>query len=263
MSISPVGLNGFLPFNDSTHMTNNSNVLIPFGDWVNVGTGPGTLRMLTAYNQLRVACSATGPTESGFDETVSVYLIKKDQSVEVPEGLDAWVQPVGTSDNGNPVYVRLDPPVAVPEEEEDEIDPNDTPVLTPGAYASGKVMGGVLRFIGSLEGPSGLLRSILLRSKSVQTSDFTLYLFSSNPSASTFTDGADPVLDPSDINKLIGAFTLTEPDSTLGVSLYQLADINQAVSSPTSSLFGVLLAGGAATFVAADDVSVALGVEQA
>ena len=140
-----------------------------------------------------------------------------------------------------------------------------TPVVTAAAaYASGNVVGGKMTFAGCVDGAgSGLLQSIRLAFRSVQTVGFKLWLFAADPAASTFTDKAAPSIASADVDKLIGVYALGGGgDSGLGVhTLYTLDGIGKAFSVASgAALYGVLTTTGAPTFAATGDLSVALGI---
>ena len=70
-----------------------------------------------------------------------------------------------------------------------------TPAVTAGsAYTAGNIVGGLLRFANCFRAaqPTGLLQSVQIVSKSVQTTGFKLYLFSQQPTHTTWTDRSAP-----------------------------------------------------------------------
>lgn len=136
---------------------------------------------------------------------------------------------------------------------------------TSPAYAAGDLVGGVLTFADCLSVlKGGILNSIKLRSKSVQTAGFKLYLFSANPAATTWTDNAAPNLNAADLPNLIGMYSLTGNDSGLGtMTIYSLDGIGSIIENTASSnLYGVLVTTGTPTLVSTTDLSVSIGVVQ-
>ncbi len=133
------------------------------------------------------------------------------------------------------------------------------------AYSAGDVVGGVLSFASALpafSGGVGLLQSIKITCKSVQTAGFKLYLFSANPSNTTWTDNAAPNMNVADLPNLLGVYSLTGNDSGLGtMTIYNLDGIGKVVNvNSSTTLYGVLVTTGTPTLTSTTDISVALGI---
>ena len=140
--------------------------------------------------------------------------------------------------------------------------PSVTPAISTSAYSAGNVVGGLLAFTNAVDAAqSGLLENATLNILSVQTAAFTLYLFSANPSASTFNDKAAPNIAAADVPKLIDAISLATPLSGLGThTLYAADSIGRAVVLAATTLYAVLITTGTPTFASASDVTVSLGI---
>jgi hypothetical protein len=83
-----------------------------------------------------------------------------------------------------------------------------TPVVQNAAYSSGNAMGG-LQAVG-LGKSTGIFNGFMIASKGGSTTAMTIYIFDTNPSASTSTDKTAFVLGAADVAKLaITPFTLT------------------------------------------------------
>jgi hypothetical protein len=136
--------------------------------------------------------------------------------------------------------------------------PSVTPSTTVGAYTAGQEVGGLMTFpIGGAG--SGLLESIRVTSKSVQTTSLKLYIFDTNPTNSTWSDKTTPAINAADVSFLRGVFSLSSPDSGLGThTIWNLEGI--ACSFIGASLYGVLVCVGTPTFASASDITVKLGV---
>ena len=128
------------------------------------------------------------------------------------------------------------------------------PTVTPtSAYASGAVVGGVMTF--NNVPLSGVLETAHIKLGSVQTAEFRLYLFSSAPVASNFSDFAAPAIAAADITKVIGLIDFTTSFSDLGThTFYELTGIGKAMTSTTGTIYGVLVAKAAVTFTTATDI---------
>lgn len=137
-------------------------------------------------------------------------------------------------------------------------------VTASSAYAAGNLVGTIIDFgacVGTTGG--GVLQSVRLSSKSVQTATFKLYLFSQNPSNGTYTDKSAPGINAADIPFLIDVFTLSIADSGLGThTIYSLDAIAKAFVTTNSQthLFGLLITTGTPTFASTSDLSVSLGI---
>lgn len=137
-------------------------------------------------------------------------------------------------------------------------------VTASSAYAAGNLVGTIVDFgacVGTTGG--GVLQSVRLSSKSVQTATFKLYLFSQNPSNGTYTDKSAPGINAADIPFLIDVFTLSIADSGLGThTIYSLDAIAKAfvTTNGQTHLFGLLITTGTPTFASTSDISVSLGI---
>lgn len=139
-----------------------------------------------------------------------------------------------------------------------------TPTVTAGAYTAGNVVGGLLHFT-NVFGPSfsGTLTDILVKSKSVQTTTYKLYLFSQQPSASTWTDKAAPAINAADLPYLLGVWTSGAADSGLGTeTTNQLDNVASAIHSTAQDLYGVLVCVATPTYASTSDVTVSVRVRQ-
>ncbi len=92
------------------------------------------------------------------------------------------------------------------------------PTVQNAAYASGNCVGGFNAVtLTSGTGVAGLLQSLKLVSIGGSTPTITVYIFDSNPSASTCTDKSTFTLNSADVSKIIGApfaLTLVAPTGT-------------------------------------------------
>ena len=137
-----------------------------------------------------------------------------------------------------------------------------TPTVTAAAYSTGNEVGGLLTFTSAVGAAlGGIVQSIAVTSKSIQTTGLKLYLFSANPSNSTWTDKSTPAINVADLPGLLGSYTLGSADSGLGtMTVWNLDGISKSFRSTTTSLYGVLVAVGTPTFASTSDVSVTVSV---
>ena len=139
-----------------------------------------------------------------------------------------------------------------------------TPTVTSAsAYASGNVVGGLLTFPNIVNSTvkSGVLESITIAVKSLQTTSFKLYIFSGIPTT-TFTNKTAPAIVTADANKLLDVYSFTTPDNGLGnnVTLYYSDAINRSLVLDGSSMYGVLVTLGTPTFTTTTDVVVTCSI---
>jgi hypothetical protein len=139
-----------------------------------------------------------------------------------------------------------------------------SPTVTAAAYATGNVVGGKITFSAALlAAGSGVLESIWLKIKTVQTATFQLSLFDSNPTNSTWTDKAAPAINVADLPFLIGTYALGPASSVLGTeTIYNLNAIAQAINAGATTLYGILTVTGTPTFGSTSDVTISLGILQ-
>jgi hypothetical protein len=138
-------------------------------------------------------------------------------------------------------------------------------VTASSAYSAGNEVGGLLTFANAVRSGSlsGILNSIRLSFKDSQTAIFKLYLFTANPTNTTWADKSGPSINASDIPFLAGVYTLSAADSGLGThTLYVLDGIGKVLQCATTSLFGILVTSGTPTFGSTSDVTVAVGIAQ-
>ena len=98
------------------------------------------------------------------------------------------------------------------------------PTVTSGsAYASGNSMGGLLQlnpaWRTSIQGApdsGGIVQSIRVSFKDVQTAAFKVYQFTANPSNTTWTDKVTPAINAADVFTVRPPISLATGDSGLG-----------------------------------------------
>jgi len=136
-----------------------------------------------------------------------------------------------------------------------------SPVVTASSvYTAGNLVGGKMTFSNVFDSAnSGVLQSVRVRCKSVQSMNLKLYLFTSDPSGSTWTDKAAPAIVAADIPKVVGPFLLTSADNGLGTeTTWELDGIGAAIVSGSADLYGVIVTTGTPTFASTSDMSVEL-----
>lgn len=139
-----------------------------------------------------------------------------------------------------------------------------SPTVTAAAYTAGNEVGGLETFSNVLLGAgSGVLVSISVTVKSAIVPGFSLLLFSSNPSNTTWTDKTAASINVADIPKVIGDYQIPTGYSPAGaMTIYNLNGIGQALNVGATTLYAVLFTSGTPTFGSTSAVSVTLGILQ-
>jgi len=127
-----------------------------------------------------------------------------------------------------------------------------TPLL---AYASGQSVGGLITIPAMVRaGRSGVLQSVRLNIKSVQTAQFDIYQFQSLPTGA-FIDRTTPALASSDIFLVRPPIQLTTPYSDFGtMTVYGTDAIVGARKAGSTADYFLIITKGAPTFATPSDV---------
>lgn len=139
------------------------------------------------------------------------------------------------------------------------------PVTAANAYGINYVVGGLLTFPNAFTATgSGILQSVYVNMKKVETSGFTFIPFSANPVNSTFTDAAVCNINAADFDKVRGPISLGQSNAMGTHTIAAGIGLGEALSPGGTTLYGVLLANAALTnqFSSTGDVSVTVAVLQ-
>lgn len=137
------------------------------------------------------------------------------------------------------------------------------PTITASSqYTAGNVVGGLLTFAAAVDAQlSGVLLSVTVVAKSAQTTGYKLYLFSQNPTNSTWTDKTAPAINVADLPYLIDVVTLGGSDSGLGTMTINATDgINRSLVLGTTSLYGILVCTGTPTYTSTTGLFITVSV---
>ena len=111
---------------------------------------------------------------------------------------------------------------------------------------------------------SGILQSVTLTSKSVQTAEFDISLFVAKPTASTWTDKTGPAIAAADIPLVRYPVKLTNAFSGLGThTVYNQDQIARAVElQPSASglIYAIITTTGTPTFTTTTDLQLCIGM---
>lgn len=143
-----------------------------------------------------------------------------------------------------------------------------TPTVTASnSYGTNYVVGGKLAFANLFTSTgSGILQSIVVTMPKTETSGFTFFPFSSDPSSTTWTDAAVAAINSADVTKMREPIALSA-NSQLSASAATVAyatGLGQAMVTGSTSMYGVLIANAALTnqFGSTSDIQVCAKVLQ-
>jgi hypothetical protein len=138
-----------------------------------------------------------------------------------------------------------------------------TPTVTASsAYTAGNEVGGLITFanaVGNIQ--TGILQAVRLNFKDAQTAEFDVTFFSSNPSASTWTDKSAPAINAADVFKVQPTIKLTNASSVLGTHTnYGQDGIGRTISLGSTSFYAVVTTPGTPTFASANDMQLCASI---
>lgn len=141
-----------------------------------------------------------------------------------------------------------------------------TPTVTASnSYGTNYVVGGLLTFANAYTSTgSGVLQSVVVTIKKVETSGFTFFPFNSNPSNTTWTDAAVANINAADVAAQREPVSLSASSQLGTATVAWQTGLGQAMAPGTTSLYGVLIANAALTnqFGSTSDVQVCVKVLQ-
>jgi hypothetical protein len=136
-------------------------------------------------------------------------------------------------------------------------------VTASSAYASGNAVGGLITVsnVARVSAGSGLIQSVIIDTKSAQTTSTDLVLFNANPSGSTCTDKTAFSVAAADFDKIIGVAHVTDWTSLGTPSVGQAQNLAMPFALASgATVYACLVTRGTPTFAATTDVSVTLRV---
>jgi hypothetical protein len=142
-----------------------------------------------------------------------------------------------------------------------------TPTVTVDAalYATGDNMGGKLTLTGMtrVAAGSGMIQSVVITSKAVQTATFDVIFFNADPSASTFTTNVAQALDDADLAKIIGVAQCNTVVALTDCSIHQATNVAMPFKLPAgTSGYAAIVVRGAPTPASTSDLSISIRVLQ-
>jgi len=207
----------------------------------------------TTWDMVRAGISAVTSTFTGFLNVLN-YGVYNSTPLTLTNGQGS---PIQVDASGNVQVATFSTIASV------------SPTITASAYTAGQVLGGLQTFTGCLRTPknTGILNSITANfSSSIFSQGITVFLFSANPSGSTFTDKAAPAIAVADAGKLIGVVSMpSNYTSALGANhtMYYQTGIQMGLTGTAGTIYAVVIAIGAVTPTATTQfVNLQLGILQ-
>jgi hypothetical protein len=159
--------------------------------------------------------------------------------------------PIGSDDNGLTLVAAMQSNVEV----------EDSPTITAGAYSSGNVMGGIRTLaLFRLAGGSGVLTDLFITDKGNQKAPLTILFFESLP-AQTYTDKAACPALTTDVPALVGQLLVAAADYTTtgGIAVAHKSglalNMANADVTPGKNLYAVLVTTGTPTPASTSDLT--------
>jgi hypothetical protein len=128
-------------------------------------------------------------------------------------------------------------------------------VTASSAYTAGNAVGALITFPSAfLSANSGILHSVRLTSKSVQTAEFDVSFFSALPTTA-FADKTAPAIAAADVALVQPPIKLTNNYSGLGThTVYGADGISRPVNTVGTSAYALIITTGTPTFTSASDI---------
>lgn len=145
-----------------------------------------------------------------------------------------------------------------------------TAVVDTSANAAADCVGGLLTFSNVVAGrrpnrQAGKIVHALAMDKAAQTTNYTMYFFDANPSASTFVTNGALAIHDNDISKLIGTIVLDVVGAGIASVSRQPAATFAGLPFVIPSgrdLYAIVTCSGTPTYGAASDLSFGITVQQ-
>lgn len=140
-----------------------------------------------------------------------------------------------------------------------------TVTVDTSANASGDNIGGKLTLNEVLAPgrPFGMVRGVTIVSDTVSSIVFDVFLYSDDPSGTTFTTNGAQSIASGDQPKLIGVASCSEVFADGACSVHQAVGLAIPFVSPTGRLWASIVGRGNITFGATTDVSIRIHIQQA
>lgn len=134
------------------------------------------------------------------------------------------------------------------------------------AYSTGDNVGGkiTLTDVARAAMGSGLIQSVIITSRSLQTATFDVVFFNSDPSGSTFTDNAAQGLVDADLSKIIGVAQCSTVVALAAESIHQATGLALpfALSGGATTIYAAIVVRGTPTLASTSDIHLSVRILQ-
>jgi hypothetical protein len=140
---------------------------------------------------------------------------------------------------------------------------SQTPTVTAGVYSAGDAVGGLLTFASAARtsGGGGVIKDVIILDDAGQDAELELWLF--NATFTAMADNAAWAPSEADLRKLVAIVSTTSGAwFAAGTPSAARVESDQRYDLTGTSMFGQLVTRGTPTFVATDDVTVIIGLQQ-
>ncbi len=130
-------------------------------------------------------------------------------------------------------------------------------VTTSSAYTAGNAVGGLITLsnINRASGLSVFIQSVVVNSKSLQSTQFDLVFFNANPTGSTCTDKTTFSVATADAAKLVGAAHVSDWTASGLGSVGQMQQPPIGITPSGTAVYACMVTRGTPTFTATSDLT--------
>jgi hypothetical protein len=145
---------------------------------------------------------------------------------------------------------------------------SNTPTITTGAYAAGDLIGSKLTLANATFPGifSGKVQSVVLTDLDAESADIDVVFFSSDPSATTFTNDSALDIADADLPKVICRVSVIGTNYAAFVDNSAATVVNVGcpfeTANPSVTLYAALVAREAVTYTGTTDLTLRVGIEQ-
>lgn len=140
------------------------------------------------------------------------------------------------------------------------------PTVSTSAYATGDNVGGKVTLTDVCRSSmgSGLIQSVVITSKSLQTATFDVIFFNADPSGTTATDNAAQDIADADLSKVVGVAQCSTVVGLSGASIHQALNLAMpfALSNNATTLYALMVVRGTPTLGSTSDIGLSVRVLQ-
>jgi hypothetical protein len=141
-----------------------------------------------------------------------------------------------------------------------------TPTVSTTPYSTGDNVGGKVTLTDACRANmgSGLIQSVVITSKSLQTATFDVIFFNADPSGSTFTDNVAQAIVDADLSKIIGVAQCTTVVGLAAESIHQATALALpfALSGGATTIYACIVVRGTPTLGGTSDIWLSVRVLQ-